>query len=67
MSSEGKVIVLSVLLVENGIEQRRKLRKKLETGTKPTKEAESDLWSEKRAGELEKAIPNAVGFFAYGK
>lgn len=51
LSLEEKATVLSVLLGENVAEQRRKLRKKLENGTKPTKEAESDLWFVRKVGE----------------
>jgi hypothetical protein len=44
------------LLQENGIEQKRKRRKRLEAGTKPTKTPISDLWLEQRIGEGNEAI-----------
>jgi hypothetical protein len=46
-----KATVLSVLLLENVSEQRRKLRKKLEHGTRRTKVLMSNLWFERKAGE----------------
>jgi hypothetical protein len=50
------------LLLENVIEQRKKLIKRLEAGTKLTKELILNSWLEKRAGEEKKAILNALVF-----
>jgi hypothetical protein len=49
--SDGKVIVLSELLLENVSGQRRKLRKKLENGTRRTRILMSNSWFERKAGE----------------
>jgi hypothetical protein len=55
---EGKVIVPSELLLENVSGQRRKLRKKLENGTKPMKALMSNSWYERRAGEENAGTPD---------
>jgi len=58
LSSEEKVSVLSVLLLVNGSEPRRKPRKKLGNGTRHTKEAESNFQLEKRDGEENAGTPS---------
>jgi hypothetical protein len=46
-----KVIVLSELLLENVSGQRRKLRKKLENGTRRTRVLMSNSWYVRKVGE----------------
>jgi len=48
---EGKEIALSVLFLENVIEQRRRLKKKPENGTRLTRVLMSNSWCGKRDGE----------------
>jgi hypothetical protein len=48
---EGRAIVLFELLLENVSELRRKLRKKLENGTRRTRVLMSNLWFVRKAGE----------------
>jgi len=61
LSCEGKVTALSVLLLENDIELRRRLRRKLENGATPTRAVACGLWlgvrdGEENAGTLEAFI-----------
>jgi hypothetical protein len=56
----------------NGSEPRRKLRKKLENGTRHTKEVASSFLSEKRDGEENAGIheifsPKALGYRKKGR
>ena len=57
---EGKVIVLFELLLENVSGQRRKLRKKLENGTKRARVLTSNLWFERKAGDENAGIHDFV-------
>jgi t-SNARE complex subunit (syntaxin) len=57
---EGKAIVLSELLRENVSGQRRKLRKKLENGTRRTRGLMSNLWFERKAGEENAGIHDFI-------
>jgi hypothetical protein len=58
LSLDEKETALFVLLLENVSEQRRKLRKKLENGTRRTKAVESDLWFVRKAGEENADTPD---------
>jgi hypothetical protein len=61
--SEEKAIALFELLLENVSGQRRKLRKKLENGTRRTRVLMSNLWFVKRIGEENAGTPDDLAFF----
>jgi hypothetical protein len=58
---EGKVIVPSGLLLENVSGQRRKLRRKLENGTRLTRILMSNSWFVRKAGEENAGTPDDLG------
>jgi hypothetical protein len=60
LSLEEKAIALSVLLLENVSGLRRRLRKKLENGTRRTRVLTSNSWFERKDGEENAGTHNNV-------
>lgn len=65
LSLEEKATASSELLQENVSGLKRRLRKRLENGTKHTRVLMSNSWSERRDGEENAGTPDDSGYESF--